>query len=181
MGECGFHQVEHAEDVGLERADQLLLGQVEDALGGRLLSGVVHEHVEATPFGRDPLDHIAAERLVAYVALEHERAPSQFADALGHRLRVVVGRVVGDRHVGALFGERDGHGRADAAVATGDEGRLAVQLACCPVEVAFQLRLGIDVLARVVHGIARFRGLGFQCYEFRHRSAPFGSVASTAS
>ena len=62
-----------------------------------------------------------------------------------------------------------------------EEAGLAVQLACCPVEVAFQLRLGIDVRARVVHGVARFRGLGFQCYEFRHRSAPFGSVASTAS
>ena len=40
---------------------------------------------------------------------------------------------VGDQHVGALAGEGDGHRAADAAVAAGDEGGLALELAAADV------------------------------------------------
>ncbi len=42
---------------------------------------------------------------------------------------------VGDKDVGALPGEGEGHGAADAAVASGDESDLAVQSAMTLVRV----------------------------------------------
>ena len=129
MGQRGFHQEEHAEDVGLERADDLLFGQIENALARCLLTGVVHKHVDAAPLSYDAVDHAAAEFLVAHIAFEYERVPTELPDALGNALSVVVGRVVRDGHVSALFREGDGHGGPDAAVSSGNESSPTLKLA----------------------------------------------------
>src|SRR3546814_6605563 len=45
----GLRHEEHAEDVGLEGAAELLFGDVGDVLVGMLFPGIVDQHVEPAP------------------------------------------------------------------------------------------------------------------------------------
>ena len=64
---------EHPEDVGLERALQLLLGDVADVLVGMLLAGIVDEDVEPAELVDRPPDRVLAEFLVAEIAGNQDR------------------------------------------------------------------------------------------------------------
>jgi hypothetical protein len=55
-------------------------------------------------------------------------------------LGVLVLVEIGDEDVGPLAGVGDGHGTADAAVAAGDDGRLALESAGAPVAVLSAVR-----------------------------------------
>jgi hypothetical protein len=79
----------------------------------------------------------------------HQHHPSAgLLDQPGGVLGVLVLVQIGDEDVGALAGVGDGHGAPDAAVAAGDNGRLAFESAGAPVAVLSAVRswghLGLD-------------------------------------
>jgi len=78
----------------------------------------------------DLLDGLLGERLVGDVAAEDQAVAAFVLDPPGGRFRVLVlvGAEVDDRHVGALAGEQDGGGAADAAVAPVMRATLAASL-----------------------------------------------------
>ena len=121
-----LHAEEGALQVDADDQVELSLGRVEHR-GARLHAGVVDQHVEVAA-GLDrlvdqPLDvgharHVALQRLgpaAALLDLLHR--------GVGRRLVLVV--VDGDR--GAGLAEREADGVTDAAVAAGDDRRLACQ------------------------------------------------------
>ena len=70
----GLGHEEVAEDVGPERALELLLGDPGDVLDLVLLGGVVHQNVDAAEGRRRLLDGFPAEDLLADVARDGEAA-----------------------------------------------------------------------------------------------------------
>jgi hypothetical protein len=125
----GLGQEEHPEDVGLEGAAQLRLGDVGDVLVGMLLAGIVHQHVDPAEF----LDHLGnglvAERLVADIAGDGQRLAALAANDPGGLRGVVMLAQIEDRDVGALARIERGDGAADAAVGAGDQRDLALEAA----------------------------------------------------
>src|SRR5690606_17428083 len=125
----GLDQPEGGEHVGLVHPLELLGGErLDAALGPHLERGVRHHGVE-TP---ESLDGVAHQRLVgllgALVRREQHAAAALLGDGLLHLGGVLA--LVGqerDRDVGTLLRERDRGRPADAGVAAGDEGALALE------------------------------------------------------
>ncbi len=125
MRQRGLDHEEHREDVRLEGALQLLLGDVADVLVGVLLAGVVDEDVQPAKLLDGPPDHVVAMGLRPEVAGDGDGAAALALDDTLGLGRVVVLAQIGDRDVGALAGEQGGHRAADAAVRAGDDRDLA--------------------------------------------------------
>ena len=119
--------VEHAENVGLERPLQLRFGDVADVLVGMLLAGIVDEHVEPPELVDGFLDRALAETLVADVAGNGDRPASFLFDNVLGLGGIVVLAQVQDGDVGAFAREQGADRAANAAVAAGDDGDLAVE------------------------------------------------------
>src|SRR4029079_12612442 len=114
-------------DVGLEGPPQLLLGDVADVLVGMLLAGVVDQHVAWAELLDRPPDRSFAERLVADIPGNRERAAALALDDRLGALRIVMLAQIDDRNVGALAGEQRRDRAADAAIAAGDQRDLALE------------------------------------------------------
>jgi hypothetical protein len=104
----------------------LLVAHVGDRVVGHLVRRVAHEDVQRAELADGALHQAPAVRRVGEVAGQQQRPLAsildQGADRGGIRL---LGREVGDRHVGPLAGEGDRHRPPDSAVGTGDQGHLA--------------------------------------------------------
>src|SRR5690606_23969361 len=141
-----------------------------------LLGGVVDEDVEPTELVDGLPDGVAAELGVCDVAPEQEGPPALLLDLRLDLLGVPVLLEVDDRDVGALLGEVHGHGPADAAVASGDDGAHPVELPGRLVALSrvlglrphLMLAAGLVLLLLwwlalpllpVAHGFTPFRGL----------------------
>jgi hypothetical protein len=96
---------EHAEDVGLESALQLLLGDVANVLVGMLLASIVDEDVEPAQLIDGLLDGVIAKLSVANVAGNGDRLAALFLDDLPGLLRIVVLAQIEDRDVRTLASE----------------------------------------------------------------------------
>ena len=138
----GLGHEELAEDVGPERALELLGGDLLDRILGVLLGGVVDQDLEMPELVHRLADGIAAEGFVADVAGDGQAAAALLLDPLAGLGGVLVLVQVDDGDVGALAGEGDGDGAADAAVAAGDEGHLPLELARAAAGTALRLGLG---------------------------------------
>ena len=98
-----------------------------DVLVGMLLAGIVDQHVEP-PEGVDHLlDRGVAERLVAKVAGNEDRAAAFGFDDLLGLFGVVMLAQIEDRDVGAFASVERGDGAADPAVGAGDDRDLALE------------------------------------------------------
>ena len=160
--ERGLRREEVGEDVRAERGVELLLGDVADPLLRELDGRVVDEHVKpAERLGR-LLDGAAALCLLPHVGLDREAAPALLFDLPLGLLRVLVFVEVDDGDVGALSGEKDGDGAADAAVAAGDERGLPVELAGAAVVGLLELgaRRHLVFVAGLVGLVLRRKGVG---------------------
>src|SRR5690606_5789554 len=117
-------------------------------------------------FGDGPLDDLDAVVAVGQVAGEQHAAPAFGLDQLPGVAGVLVLAQVGDRDVGALLGEGDGDGTADAGVAAGDERPLAGQQvsALVAAHLVARLRGHLAGAAGVALGLRRWCGVRF----FRH-------------
>src|SRR5437764_1356532 len=102
MRRRGLGQIEHTENVGLEGAPQLLLGDVADVLIRMLLAGIVDEDVESAKLIDRLPDSALTELLVANVAGDRDRAATLLLDNLFCLRRVVVLAQINDRHISAL-------------------------------------------------------------------------------
>src|SRR5690606_4672016 len=102
--------------------------------------GVVDQDVQPAELRGRALDDVAAVLALAQVAVERERAAAGVAHPAHGLARVVVPVVVGDGDVGALPRERDRDRAADAAVAAGDQGRAALELARAPIALLAVVR-----------------------------------------
>ena len=134
----------------------LRLGGVEDRRAG-LDAGVVDHHVEPA----ERLDRLVDEPLqvldLADVGLHADGLVAELRDLAFEVLgRLLVGDVVDD-DVGALAGEGEGDGLADAAVAAGDDGDLALQ--CHVVPPAGSRRERAPRTTRRPYGARRPRGI----------------------
>jgi hypothetical protein len=117
---------EGARQIGVEH----LVPFVERVVLRRLAdvdAGVVHQDVEPAEALGGLADHGAAGGLPAYIGEQRDRFASDFLQ-LAKRRRILVGVAPGDGHgrPGARQAER--HAEADAAVAAGNERRLAAQI-----------------------------------------------------
>jgi len=81
---------EHAEDVGLEGAAELVLVDLRDVLGPMLLAGIVDEDVEAAELVDSLLKGLLAKLLVADIAGDGQRFPPFVLDNLLGLVRIVV-------------------------------------------------------------------------------------------
>ncbi len=126
-GMASLHKVEHRREVGRERVVPLLVGDLVERSWliwkAALLTRTSTRPNSSTAFGMIVL----AVRAVGEVA-GHQHAPAAgLLDVARGVLRVLVLVQVGDQDVGALAGEGDRDGPADAAVAAGDDRGLAGQ------------------------------------------------------
>ncbi len=78
-----LHHEELREDVGLESAAELRLGDVANVLVGMLLAGIVDEDVEVAERFDHLIDRALAECLAADVAGDEQAAPALALDAFG--------------------------------------------------------------------------------------------------
>ena len=88
---------------------------------------IVDEDVDAAEVLADPAEGFLDERKVGHVAFVGRGADAEglrFGDRFG---RALVRAGVHDGDVGAVLGERDRNGRADAARAAGDDRRFAFE------------------------------------------------------
>ena len=119
---------EGALEVDLHHLLVLRLGGVEDRRA-RLDAGVVDHDVEPAEGVDGGLDEPFEVLHLADVGLDADRLVAQRGDLLLQLLRgLLVGDVVDD-DVGAVLGEGEHDGLADAAVAAGDDGDLAGECA----------------------------------------------------
>jgi hypothetical protein len=160
MVEPGLHQrhgrpaePEHGVHVGLEHAVELLGGDGGDALLRHLVGGVVHQQVDAAELVHGALHERLAVLLVGDVAGREHRRPA----GLSHQPRrllpvLLLGLEVGQHDVGALAGEGDRDGAADAGVAARDERAPAGELAAAAVGglAVVGLRRQVALAARVL-------------------------------
>jgi hypothetical protein len=100
-----LRQEEHPENVGLERASQLLLADVADVLVGMLLARVVDEDVKAAELIDRLPDGALAESLVPDVPGDRDRAAPFLFDNLFGLGGVVMLAQIEDRDIGALARE----------------------------------------------------------------------------
>ena len=157
--------MEHAEDVGPEGPLQLRGADVLEPVLRVLLGGVVDQQIEPAEGLDGAREGLAAERLVADVAGDREAAPPLFLDQLPGRAGVGVLVEIDDRDLGALLGEADRDRPADPAVAAGDQGDLAGELAGAPIVAHLGARLGRHLRAQaglallLLGGMVRRSGL----------------------
>ena len=123
-GELGGE--EDAAQVDVEHLVEVVRGGGEDR-GARFDAGVVDHHVQPAVFGHGGIHQALQVVELANIGLNAEAAaaigadlPLQLFGGLG------VGAVV-DHHLGAEFGQILDDGFADTAIATGDDGDLALQ------------------------------------------------------
>lgn len=97
----------------------LAVTRVRDARRGQ-------QNIQPTQFRDGPGDHRIDLRRIAHVNLNRDRLASELADR-GGGFFGLRGLTVGDGDIGALFGETDRAGAADATGAPGDQGVFALQ------------------------------------------------------
>src|SRR5688572_29214662 len=129
MGERRLRHEEIREDVRAERARELLLGDLLDALLRMLFCRVVHEHVQPAELPHGALHHVPAERLVPHVAREEKAAPFVAGHHLSGLAGILVLVQVDDRDVRTFLRVHDGYGAADPAVPSRDDHDLVLELA----------------------------------------------------
>src|SRR5262249_22506978 len=106
---------------------------VVQALVGALDGGVVDENVETAELLERALHQPPAMPRIGDVARYPYRPPARLLDPAGGLCGILVLLAVGDQHIGALAGEGDGDRTADAGIAAGDDGRLAMQPAAAAI------------------------------------------------
>ena len=122
----GSAGVERALEVDGKHAVEVLLGHLQQ----QLVAGdarVVDEDVDAAEVLADPAEGFLDERKIGHVAFVGRGADAEglrFGDRFG---RALVRAGVHDGDVGAVLGERDRDGRADAARTAGDDRRFAFE------------------------------------------------------
>ena len=119
MRHGGLGQVEVGADVELEGVLPLLVGDLLEALARHLIGGVADQHVDLAEL----LDRLADHGPAVGGVVQVTRHQHRLAGVL-----LLLGQV-GDEHVGALAGEGDRHGTADAGVPARDDRGLALELA----------------------------------------------------
>ena len=183
-GRAAWVRIEHREDVGLEGALQLLLGDVGDVLVGMLLAGIVDEDVEPAERRRPPwrpprrrtsLSPRSPAMVIALRAL--------LLDDLAGLLGVVMLAQIEDRDVGALAGEQHRDRPADAAVGAGDQRDLALEpagsrIARLPVGLGLELALVPGQRIFVDH---RLGGVGHRGYLLCPRQRPTPTAFPSAA
>lgn len=117
-------------DVGVEGRQPLLLRQIMDIINSLLHSMIIEQNPDRAHLLHRSINDLLARLLALQVRLVNITLNTMFLD-LG--LRVVgvllLGGEVRQEDVGALHGHEDGGGTADPAVAAGDDGFFALQLA----------------------------------------------------
>jgi len=128
MGKHRLGHIEHAVYIGAKRALKLVLADVQEAVLGMLLGGVIDEHVDMAEFTHDLPGYVPAEFRVPDVPRAGEAAAAlALHDPFGVRCVLVLVEI-DDGYVGPLGRKGNGHRPADAAVAPGDDGGLACEL-----------------------------------------------------
>ena len=142
---------EEAEDIGPERAFDLLGVDPAEIVGLVLLGGVVDQDVEAAELLHGCLDRIAAELLVSDVAGDLERAATLLLDR-GHGLvGVLVLLEIDDGDLGAFPRHRHRDRAADAGIAAGDQRHLVFEPAATGI---FRLVVGLRPHLALAAGLA---------------------------
>src|SRR5579863_3841416 len=139
----GLGRPEVAVDVYPECPLPLLAGQFREVAHGLLGGDVVDEHVQPAQFGHRVLDRVLAVLFHRQIAAERDTSPACLLHQLDRMLGILVllfGQV-GDSHVRALLGERDGDRPADPGVAAGDQGADPFEQAPAFVVAHLVLRL----------------------------------------
>ena len=138
----GTRHPEQRIQIGLEDpVEALVVDRLEAVTARHLEARVVDQDVEtAEPLHRLD-DGTVAGLPVPQVGLDRDAPSAGGVDQLDRRLRVVLllGHE-GEGDIGALAGERQRHGPADARVAAGDEGPLALETSVTLVGVLAVVR-----------------------------------------
>jgi hypothetical protein len=123
-GDGGLRESERGRHVEVERARELLLRRLHEALRHRA-ADVVDDDVDAAELVHRLRGEGLEVRGHGGIALDDERATAELADLGGDRFELVAAaRREGD--VGAAFGEGEGGRAADAAARAGYESHLVV-------------------------------------------------------
>ena len=146
-------------DVHVERAGPLLVGQLLERPDRLLGGGVVDDDVEPAELVGGALDGATAVVAVGEVAGQAHAATAPGLDELLRVGRVVALGEIGQRDVGALLGEGDGHGAPDAGVAAGDQRLPAGQQVAPDVAGHLVVRLGVHRPGAAGVGLFLGRGL----------------------
>lgn len=135
MGRARLHvwhsflsHMEIAVKIGLQRGVEMLFREVGEIGRMYLEGGVVDQHVEAAEFLHRACHRAAAKGAGADIAPQRETAPALCLDGALRRLGVAILAEIGDGDIGALAREQHRHSAADAGIAAGDQGHLAVEL-----------------------------------------------------
>jgi hypothetical protein len=91
-------------------------------------AGVVDQDVQPPELGGDPVHRLLDRGRVAAVGAQRERPPPHAADLVRDGLGGRGVLPVGERHVGAAFGQAQRDRRSDPAGGPGDQGGSAVEL-----------------------------------------------------
>jgi len=117
---------EHTGEIGVDHRPPLRDAEVFGSLADAD-PGIVHQDVEAAEAGDGRAHHGLGEGLVGDVDLHRRGRRAEGRDLL--QRRGVLGRIArGDHDLGPGAGQALGDPQADAAVAAGDERRLAGQV-----------------------------------------------------
>ena len=127
MRQSGLRQKKHSENVGLERALQLVFGDVSKVLIMVLLAGIVDEDIEPSELIDCFLDRSLAELLISDIADDGDCPASLLLDDLLGLSSVFTLAQVQNSDVRALAGVQSCDRSTNAAIGAGDQRDLALE------------------------------------------------------
>ncbi|MCY1217770.1 hypothetical protein D9M72_296990 [compost metagenome] len=142
VGHCRPGRPEQGIQVRLEDAVEFLSGKRLKAVAVLLVGRVQHHHVQPAELRQGIRHDPGAELFAAAVARQQQGPLPGLADPRRRVLGVgFLFREIGNRDVGPLAGERNGHGPADPGIPAGDERRLTGERAASLVAFLAVVRL----------------------------------------
>ena len=115
-----LHAQDHAENIRVEGRGVAFRGLVGDRANLAFGAGVVHRDIEAAKPCDGLVDQSADVIVLAHVGVDELGLRTERAQLLNERLSGLI-TPAGNDDVGALLGEGEGGGAADAAESAGDQ------------------------------------------------------------
>src|SRR5690554_1621818 len=130
VGQRGFREAEHGDNVGLEGAIPLLVTDVFQRRLGVLFASIVHHNIEPTKLLYGIADDALTLLVVGNIAGIEQCVNASLFDFLHGELGILVLLKIDQHHIGAFLGIVDCDCAANTTIGASDNRDFAFQLGC---------------------------------------------------
>ncbi|MNL10923.1 hypothetical protein D3C87_1317380 [compost metagenome] len=167
---------ENGGDVDVEGHHPFFIGDVFELFVGHLERGVVHQNIDTAETLDGFFHQCPAMHLVRQVTGQQQALTAGLFDPACGFFGIFLFVEVGNRYIGAFTGEGDGDRAANSAVATGNQGDLAIQTTRALVALLAAIGIRVHLALRAGHGLLLF-GEGW-FWVVVHHPSPFSRLRS---